>query len=147
MPANTKAIYPISPNVSGKNIMVADTNLKAPVTNGIILVTAGENGTRIDAVSVRSLGTNVATVLRIFWNDGTGIGESNFQLIHEVLLPATTAQTANVTGSDIILLPINFANDGRGVLPPALKSGQKLYISLGTTVASGYSVLFMGGDF
>ncbi len=147
MPANTIPIYPITPHVSSVNLLTADTNFKAPVTNGKVLVTAGTNGTRIDAVKIRALGTNVATVLRIFWNDGLGVDEANFSLVHEVALAATTVQTANLTGVDTVLLPINYANDGNGVLPPALNAGQKLYVSLGTTVASGYAVTFMGGDY
>lgn len=147
MPANTIPIYPIVPHISGVNLTTADTSLKAPTTNGMVLTTAGENGTRVDAIKIRALGTNVATVLRIYWNDGQGTAEVNFKLIHEVALAASTAQTAAITGVDMVLLPINYANDGNGVLPPALKSGEKIYVSLGTTVASGYSVTFMGGDY
>lgn len=147
MPANTIPIYPASPNISGVYIQTADTNIKAPVTNGMVLATGGTNGTRVDAIKIRALGTNVASVLRIYWNDGQGTAEVNFKLIHEVALATSTAQTATITGVDTILLPINYANDGNGVLPPALNSGQKLYVSLGTTVTSGYAVTFMGGDY
>ncbi|ACL77321.1 hypothetical protein [Ruminiclostridium cellulolyticum] len=147
MPANTIPIYPITPHVSSITLLTADTNFKTPATNGKVLVTAGTNGTRIDAVKVRALGTNVATVLRIFWNDGLGVEEANFSLVYEVELTATTVQTSKITGVDTVLLPINYANDGNGVLPPALNAGQKLYVSLGTTVASGYAVTFMGGDY
>lgn len=147
MPANVKPIFPLVPNVSKVNLLTADTSFKTPTTNGAVLCVGGINGTRVDAIKVRALGTNVATVLRIFWNDGLGTAEANFALIYEVALAATTVQTANITGLETLILPINYANDGNGALPPTLAANQKLYVSLGTTVAAGYTVTFMGGDY
>lgn len=113
-----------------------------------MLLTGGINGTRLDAIKVRALGTNVQTVLRIFFNDGLGTAAANFSLLHEVTLPASTASaTAPAQSADIVLLPINYANDGKGELPPYLKSGQKIYVSMGTTVVGGYSITCFGGDY
>jgi len=94
------------------------------------------------------LGTNVATVLRVFINDGLGILASNFALVDEISLPASTASvTAPTQSVDVKLYPINYDNAGSGELPPYLKAGQKLYVSLGTTIVAGVTVTAFGGDY
>jgi hypothetical protein len=151
MPANTNPIFPLTPQVVPKTLVTADTSLTTPNTQGQGLLTGGTNGTRVDAIKARALGTNVASVLRIFFNDGLGTAASNFSLVAEIKLPASTAAIADVTGTDILLLPINYDNaggvNGNAVLPPYLKSGQKLYVSIGTTVATGWAITGFGGDY
>lgn len=135
-------------NVGKAILTTADTSLTAPTTAGVVAFTAGANGSKIDGMKVRALGTNVATVLRIFVNDGQGTAATNFILVYEVALSASAASpSASAQASDILLLPINYDNMGSGVLPPYLASGQKIYVSLGTTVATGLAVTTFGGDF
>lgn len=141
------ASYPVTQNVGSATLTTADTSLTAPSTAGQTVLTAGANGTRIDGMKVRALGTNVATVLRVFIKTG-----SVYALFHEIALSASTASaTAPAQTSDLYLLPINYDNgaagNANGVLPPYLKSGQSLVVSLGTTVAAGYSVTAWGGDY
>lgn len=148
MAANTTPIFPKSPQIGLKTLITADASLTTPTTQGQIILTGTTDGTRVDGIKVRALGTNVQTVLRIFFNDGLGVLAANFTLVHEVKLPATTASTTDVNqATDVVLLPINYDNAGAGVLPPYLKSGQKLYASIGTTVAAGYAVTAFGGDY
>lgn len=140
--------FPQTPNINKVTLTTADTSLTAPTTAGQVLITGGANDTRLDSIKVQALGTNVATVLRVFFNDGLGTAASNFTLVHEETLPATTAiATTAIAGGNITLLPINYDNLGNGKIPPYLKSGQKLYVSLGTTVAAGWSATAFGGDY
>ncbi len=146
MEANTKPIFPLTPNVGFKVLINADTSLSAPTTAGQVLLTAGPNGTKIDAIKVRAIDTHTQNVLRIFINDGIGVQASNFALVHEVKLPATTITQTDVTqAQDIVLLPINYDNQGNGQIPPYLKAGQKLYVSVGTM--SFVMVTAFGGDY
>ena len=65
--------------------------------------------------------------------DDTGVG--NCKLYGEISLPATTASASAATVD--IDYPMNFA------LPP----GWKVYVGLGTTVAAGWVVTPVGGDY
>ena len=148
MAANTQPIFPLAPNIGHATLTTADTSLTAPATAGVVVLTGGANGTRVDGMKVRALGTNIQTVLRIFFNDGLGVAAANFSLVYEQTLPISTASaTAPAQSLDILLLPDNYDNAGSGCLPVALKSGQKLYVSVGTTVAAGYAVTAFGGDY
>lgn len=148
MAVNNNPIFPIAQNIGFKTLITADTSLLAPVTAGAVLLTAGLNGSKIDGIKVRALGTNVATVLRIFVNDGQGVAASNFSLVDEIALPVSSASTTAPTQtSDIKIFSMNYDNAGGGELPPYLKAGQKIYVSLGTTVVSGYAVTAFGGDY
>lgn len=153
MAANQSPVFPATQNVGFGTLLNADTSYTVPITAGVCIFTAGPNGSRIDGMKIRALGTNAATVLRIFLNDGMGTAASDFALVHEVQLAATTAASAAITGVDTELFPINFDNmggstqAGTGVLPPFLKPGQKIYVSLGAAVAAGYSVSVFGGDY
>lgn len=147
MPANTAPIFPVSPNVKGVTLTTADTSLTAPSTNGKDAIIGSTNGTRIDGMKISAVGTNVTTVLRVFFCDGLGTADTNYTLLHEEVLPATTASTTAKTSTTINLLPLNYDGLGSGVLPNAIKSGQKIVVSLGTTVSSGWDVLTFGGDY
>lgn len=136
-----------SQNVGFKTLTTADTSLTAPTTAGQVLMTAGVEGMKLDCIKARALGTNVASLLRIFVNDGLGTAAANFSLVHEVILPVSTLSQSAVEAAEIVLFPINYDGAGGGVLPPYLKAGQKIYVSLGTAVAAGWSVSGYGGDF
>ena len=148
MAANTQPIFPITQNVGHAVVTTQDLSFTAPTVVSTVL-TAGANGSRIDGMKIRALGTNVATVLRIFIKDGS----TSFTLVYELAVAATTAGTAAITGVDTELIPINLDNmgsstaSGCGVLPPYLKAGQSLCVTVGTTVAAGYAVTVFGGDY
>ncbi len=147
MEANTKPIFPLTPNVGFKVLITADTSLSTPTTAGQVLLTAGPNGTKIDAIKVRAIDQHTQSVLRIFINDGQGLAASNFALVYEVKLPAVSAisQTDVTQAQDIVLLPINYDSQGNGQIPPYLKAGQKLYVSCG--VSAMVMVTAFGGDY
>lgn len=147
MAANTQPIFPLTPNIGHAVISAADASYTAPTASQTVL-TAGANGTRINGMKIRALGTNIPTVMRFFIKDGT-----SYYLLYELALAASTASIiAPAQSADIVLYPINYDNmggstAGNGVLPTTLKSGQSLVVTLGTAVAAGYCVIGDGGDY
>lgn len=145
MPANTLPITPITQNVSWTTVATANTALDGTGTVATAF-TAGANGSRIDQIRVVHLGTNVATVLRFFVNNGlTNATAANNILIHEVTIAANTlSQTASSTAYDVTLVK----NSTETVVPiPYLKPGYKINVTVGTTISAGVAVSVMGADY
>ena len=98
MPANTSPIFTLTPN--SKPVTLTAANL-ASDGSGVIttLVTAGANGTRVDQVVFRNAQATQAAssnmLGKVFLSDATG---SNYRLVSEVLIPATT-RSATVIGA------------------------------------------------
>lgn len=94
------------------------------------------NGGFVQKITARPAGSNTASVLRIFINNGsTNATVANNILIAEISLPTTTlSEVASIPGYE---LPLNFP------LPP----GYKINVTLGTTVAAGYFVSVIGGKY
>ena len=84
MAANTNPIFPLSPKCAGVTLTTAATEKDGSTATS--LLTAGENGTRLDKVIVKPIGTNVGTVLRLFIT-GTGMNT----IIREQTIAAATA--------------------------------------------------------
>lgn len=121
-----------------ENILTANTAYDGTGTQGSTIgtiVTAGASGSYVEKISIRAKGTNVATVIRLFVNDGLGLTATDSSLFREVAAPATTAtQTAILAPLDV---PLNLK----------LQAGYKLNYSIGTAVASGFSLVADGGDY
>jgi len=146
MPANTTPVFPITPKVSFTgNITTANTAKDGTGTVNL-LYTAGSNGSRIDQIKVRAKGTNVATVMRFFVNNGSDpTVAANNTLVHEKTIPATTlSETSELADVDVTI-----AKDaGKVACPiPYLPAGYRLYVTIGTTIAAGVQVTCWGGDF
>lgn len=141
MAANTQPIFPVSPNVSGGKVITADTSYETPTTNPVTVFTAGTNGSRIDAIKARALGTNIDTVLRLFVHDGA----SAYYLAYEIQLAASTAAADDITGTDVDLL----RDTGYEAMPviPYLPASYEIIATVGTTVATGWMVTVFGGDY
>jgi hypothetical protein len=104
------------------------------------------NGGRVERVRARAVGTNVASVLRIFINNGASTATpANNILWAEVSLPATTlsevAALANVEIPNAATVP-----DATG-FPLVLPPGHRLTVAIGTTVAAGWMVTAVGGAY
>lgn len=146
MPANTIPIFPLAPNISWGKITAANTATDGTGTT-VLLFTAGANGARIDQITVRPLGTNVVTVLRVFVNNGsvTTTAANNSLAFERTIVANTISQVAESTGYDLFL-----EKDGGAVtLPPIpyLPAGYKIYGSVGTVIAAGIQVTVFGGDY
>jgi len=144
MPANTTPIFPLTPNVSWGSLLAANT-AKDGTGTVVTVFTDGANGARIDQIKVRSLGTNVATVLRFFINNGaTNATAANNCLVHEITVAATTlSEVAALVDNDVLI------TKGSNAVPPVqfLPAGYKINVAIGTTVAAGLAISVCGGDY
>jgi hypothetical protein len=147
MPANTSPIFTLTPHIAwGSSDPAGSGSPNGPLltantaTDGtgstLTIFTAGANGSYVQRVIARAVGTNVASVLRIFINNGSASStQANNVLIGEMTLPATTASA--VSALQPIEYPLNFA----------LPASYVINVCLGTTVAAGYRVSCVGGDY
>lgn len=141
MAANTQPIFPKVPNISWGNVAAANTAKDGSGTV-VTVFTAGAEGSRVDAIKIRPLGTNVATVLRIFINNGSANSTpTNNSLFHEVTIPAATlSEVASLTDTVVLF-------DGVSLPQLVLEGGNKLNVTIGTAVAAGLQITVIGGDY
>lgn len=144
MAANTVPIFPLTPKVSWGTVATANT-AKDGTGTMVPVFTAGVNGSKIDQIKVRALGTNVATVLRFFVNNGSANSTAaNNTLIHEVTIAATTlSEVAALTDNDITITK----GADIAVPIPYLPNGYKINVAVGTTIAAGLQVTVHGADY
>ena len=138
MAANTAPIFPRTPQVEWAQPVLA-ANTTTDLTSGTIyqvFAADATEGSRVDYLQIMALGTNVATVLRVWINNGaTTATAANNVMYKNITLPATTlSQTAQLTEQQVNL---------DLSLPP----GYKLYVTLGTAVAAGYGITAVGGKY
>lgn len=82
------------------------------------------------------LGTNVASVARVFENNGSSAGTAaNNTLVLEVTLPATTASEVAA------LTPINVT------MNKLVRPGYNYFVTIGTAVAAGWKAYLSGGSY
>ena len=135
MPVNTAPIFPLTPKTAWCTLATANTAKDGTGTVGTCY-TAGSNGARVDYLKVRALGTNVATVLRVFLNNGSdNTSAANNSLILEQTIAATTL-------SEVAALADNLVT-----LDASIPAGYKINVTIGTTVAAGLQVTAFGGDY
>jgi hypothetical protein len=135
---NTQPIYTASADTQWVS-SVLTANTSKDLTSGTAYMAfhaSTTNGGYVQRMRFRALGTNVATVARVFINNGgvTGTTDNN-TLWDEISLPAVTLSETSALPT--YELPLNFA------LPP----GYKLFVTVGTAVAAGYDVTVIGGKY
>jgi len=135
LPANINPIYPLTPKVSWGQIATA--NIAKDGTGTVVTVfTAGANGARVDYLKVRAKGTNVATVLRIFINNGSDptVADNNALVLEQTIAATTNSETASLADNLI-------------TLDMSIPAGYKITCTIGTTVAAGLVVTAFAGDY
>lgn len=138
MAANTAPIYSRLPDVQWPAAAIASANTAKDGTGTVATVFTADatNGGRVEKLKVRGLGTNVATVLRIFINNGsTNATAANNALYMEATIAATTLSEVAALADNEILLNL------------ALPAGYKLNVTIGTAVAAGLMVTAVGGKY
>lgn len=113
-------------------------NTTKDLTTGTIhqVGTAGAQGSRLDKLIVQALGTNIATVARIWLNNGSATGTAaNNTLVKDVTLAATTNSETAAIGNTEVALDL------------VLQTGYKVYVTFGTAVAAGFDVTAAVGDY
>jgi hypothetical protein len=117
-------------------ITLANTAKDGTGTVDTVFTADATNGSYLQKLILRPKGSNVASVLRVFLNNGAvNTTAANNVLVAEVSLPATTnTEVAALSGNE---LPLNIP------VPP----GYRVQVTLGTAVAGGYAVAAFGGDY
>ena len=119
----------------GQTITTANTAKDGSGTV-VLLYTAGANGSRIDTIKVRNTGTAVATVIRIFINNGaTNATATNNSLYVEATIAAATLSETSALADNVITMGIS------------LPASYRVYATIGTTVATALQVSAVGGDY
>lgn len=145
MPANTSPIYSIvgaTDSTAFNNAgAVAGSTANTSLTGSGTLIkafTAGANGSYVQKMRFRPVGSPVATVCRVFISSSSTTSATDTWLYDEITLPAVTvSQTA---ASSVFELPLNFALDPNYLL----------YVTFGTStgaVGTGYSIVTIAGDY
>ncbi len=138
MAASTTPIYSRVGDIGGF-ITALTANTTTDLTAGTIYLayTADiTNGSRVEKMIFMPLGTNVATAVRIWVNNGgaTTTAANNTQ-IKDFTAPATAV--SQVAGIGALEVPLNL------VLPPAYT----LYVTIGTTIAAGLRITTIAGKY
>jgi hypothetical protein len=143
MAANTIPIYTKIGKTGGLGVVLTTAVTALTGVGASLLFTAGADGSRIERIRAKPLGTNVATVLRIFINNGSDPATAaNNILYSEKTIAANTLSQA----AESVLNEFPNATDPTAfplVLPPAYR----IYATIGTTIASGLHVTVVGGDY
>ena len=118
---------------------VATANTTKDLTAGTIYLAftadAAEGG-YVDKLVVQPLGTNIATVLRVWLNNGSATGTAaNNTLLKDVTMAATTNSETAAIGQTEVLLGF------------AIPAGYRIYVTVGTTVAAGFGVSVIAGKY
>jgi hypothetical protein len=137
MAVNTSPIFSKRGDIQWSPGFLSAANIAKDGTGTVSLAfVAGADGAFVQRLVARPVGTNVATVLRLFVNNGgVNTTATNNSMIAELALPATTL--SENTAQPPYELPLNF------VLP----AGYKLICTLGTAVAAGFEVTVFGGSY
>lgn len=102
----------------------------------LVFTADATNGSYIQRLRFKAGGTNIATVARIYLNNGAApTSATNNTFYGEVSLPATTAIATAATAD--IDYPMNFA----------LPAGFRIYVGLATAVSAGWVVCPIAGNY
>lgn len=144
MPANSEPIYSKQGDVSSNgttgmatDITTATGDYTGASANHVLVYTANStNGGYVSRLRFQAKGTNVASVARIYINNGSSnTTAANNSFYGQVSLPATTA--SNTTATTEIDYPVNLA----------LNPGFQIYVGVGTTVAAGWVCTAVAGQY
>lgn len=139
MPANTNPIFPRTPHVGYSDAVVLAANTTKDLTSGtiyLVFTADATEGSRVDFLRIMPLGTNVATVMRVWVNNGGATATAtNNRMIANITCPATTnSETAALTQQQVDL-------------DLSLEPGHRLYVTIGTAVSAGFHVTAWGGKY
>lgn len=138
MAANTAPIFTLLGDIQWGTTAITTANTAKDGTGTVLTAFTADatNGGFVQKIRFRAAGTNVATVARVFINNGsTNATAGNNILFDEITLSATTL--SEVASLPVYELPLNFA------LPP----GYKINVTIGTSVSAGYYVSVVGGKY
>lgn len=148
MAANNSPIFTATPKVGIGGAIIgptANTALDGSGSASTLVFTAGTNGSRVNSILLKAVGSTAATVARFFFCSDTGTFTAgttntvaNSVMMTEISIPAVT-QSQTGASSDY-WLNINQS------LPPSTK----IFATFGTSTGSsgvGFAVSVWGGDY
>ena len=134
---NTLPIYTASGDTQW-TVSATTANTTKDLSSGTAFTafTASATGGYVQRIRFKPLGTNVATVARVWINNGGATTTAaNNTLWDDISLPATT--NSEISALPTFELPLNMA----------LPAGYKIIVTLGTAVAAGYTITIIGGKY
>ena len=141
---NTAPIFTLKGDISTNDgtTMPTPLTLAAPDYTGIhanyqlIWTADAVDGGYLRGIKFVSSGTNVATVARVFVNNGSSPGTAtNNAPIGQISLPITTASNTAMTSE--LYLPIDMA----------ISPGFRIYVGIATAVAAGWTPTADAGQY
>ena len=139
MAANQNPIFSKVGDIQWNVTPILAANTTTDLTTGtsyLIFTADATNGGYVQKLRFRSLGTNVATVARVWINNGATIATAlNNTLWDETSLAISTVSQTSALA--VYELPLNVA----------LPAGYKIYVTLGTAVAAGYDCIAIAGKY
>ena len=135
---NFSPIFTKIPRSAWATILAANA-LKDGTGTTLLVVTAdATDGSNFLSLICEPIGTNVATVCRVFLNNGlTPATAANNSLIGQISLPATTLSETSTATTQAVERVFNRP------LPP----GYRVYVCLATAVAAGWQITGLSGDY
>ena len=143
MAANTTPIYSRAGQISFSALLQTANIAKDGTGATQLIFAAGADGARVERIRIKPVGTNVATVVRIFINNGSDpASAANNVLYAEKTIAANTLSEA----AESVLNELPTITDTTAfplVLPPSYR----LYATIGTTVAAGIRITAIGSTY
>lgn len=119
-------------------LTAANTAKDGTGTTDLVMTADATEGSNLGTIICEPRGTNVATVLRVFLNNGsTPTTAANNTLIGQIALPATTLSETTTSTMQGVERVFNRA------IPP----GYRIYVCLATAVAAGWQITTASGDY
>lgn len=144
--ANTSQIFSSKGVISWQTLTTANTAKDGTGTVALIFTADASNGGRVERIRAVPLGTNTASVLRIFINNGSDpTTAANNTMYAQATLAATT--NSEVAALTMVEFPNALTIADGTAFPLVLPPGYRLYATIGTTVAAGYAVCAVGGSY
>jgi hypothetical protein len=134
---NTQPIYTASGDTQW-TVSATTANTTKDLSAGTIFTafTASNTGGYVQRIRFKPLGTNIATVARVWINNGSAnTTAANNTYWDDISLPSTTV--SEVSAQPTFELPLNIA----------LPAGYRILVTLGTAVAAGYTITVIGGKY
>jgi len=105
MAGNTQPIFSRVAKAVWATLTAANTAKDGTGTVATVFTADATNGSRVEKIVAKALGTNVASVLRVFLNNGlTNATPANNTMLADVSLPATTlSEVAGIAPVEILL--------------------------------------------
>ncbi len=140
MAAGTNPIFVATPNVGNAGAfpaIITAANTAYDGTGTVTTVfTAGANGSFISRIRFQPMGTNVATLARLFLNNGsTNATATNNAMFWDQVLPSSTS--SNTLAMPFFEYTINMA----------IPAGYKINATIATAVSAGILVVAFGADY